>query len=109
MLLFSQILSPPVSESIDAVVIIAQPDFPIELGARLTLTCSVDAIGLTDIIWTENRIINTNNEVETNISNGVSTLTIPFVLSQDLGSYSCQAVAGSIFNIDTATVTATSK
>lgn len=90
-------------------VITAQPGLHVELGDLLNLTCSVDANGLKEISWTESRVTDTDNKVFTNLSAGVSTLTIPTVLSADLGNYSCQAIADNIINVATATITAKSK
>ena len=75
------------------------------LGSSLTLTCTVSVTGLTTIEWTESRVDGTNNELNVNVSTGTSTLTIPEVLSADLGDYTCTAVAGTTYS-DTITVTA---
>ena len=77
-------------------MITAQPGLQVILGESLTLTCTVVATGLEEIIWDGSGLANTDIEVTTNISTGVSTLTIHAVSASDLGHYSCEAVAGSI-------------
>ena len=97
------------SVSVQSVVITAEPDFAVTLGDSLTLTCSVVATGLSEIVWTRSRVTNTTNQVFTNVSAGISTLMIPVVLSADLGNYSCQATAGTNIGIDAVTINASSK
>ena len=89
--------------------ITADPGFQVELGEPLILTCTVNATGLDEIMWTRNRLDNTDIEEATNKSTGVSTLTIHAVSEAHLGRYSCEAVAGSIVKNATAIITTNSK
>ena len=102
------LLSFSVALSQNEVVITTDPAVPASLGYPLTLTCTVSVAGLTTIEWTESRVNSANNELNVNLSAGISTLRIPFVLSADLGDYTCTAVAGSRYS-DTITVTASGK
>ena len=90
-------------------VITPQPDFQVELGKPLILICTVVATGLTEITWDGSGLANTDIELVTNLSTGVSTLTIHAVSASDLDHYSCEAVAGSIERNDSATITTNSK
>lgn len=71
------------------VIITSDPVLPASLGNALTLTCTVSLTGVTSILWTSSRVTGTSNQLRTNLSNGTSTLTIPTVLSADLGEYTC--------------------
>ena len=89
-------------------MITAQPGFQVELGGPLNLTCTVFATGLEEIMWTGSGLTNNDIEITTNISAGVSTLTIHAVFAADLGLYSCEAVAGTIVR-NTSAITTNSK
>ena len=102
-------LSFPSAFSQNEVVIAADPTIPASLGKPLTLTCTVILSGLTEISWTETRVDGTGNELSTDISTGVSTLTILVVLSVDLGEYMCTAMAGTAVFSDVIIVTAICK
>ena len=91
------------------VVITADPALPASLGKPLTLTCTVILSGLTEISWTESRVNGNGNQLSTNLTTGISMLTIPAVLSADLGEYMCTATAGTAFFSDVITVTAVCK
>ena len=91
------------------VMITANPALPASLGKSLTLTCTVTQNGLTEISWTNSRVANTTNELSTDLSTGVSTLTVPVVVSADLGEYMCTAMIGTTSFDDVITVTAIGK
>ena len=102
-------LSFPSAFSQNEVVIAADPTIPASLRKPLTLTCTVILSGLTEISWTETRVDGTGNELSTDLSMGVSTLTIPVVLSADLGEYMCTAMAGTAVFSDVIIITAICK
>ena len=102
------VFSLPLAYSQNEVVITSDPNVPALLGEPLTLTCMVSVTGLTAIEWTESRVNGNSNELNINLSAGTSTLTIPSVLSADLGEYKCTATAGSTFS-DTITLTASGR
>ena len=90
-------------------MITPDPPLPAALGFPLTLTCTVTVTSsITEIQWSEDRVTGTSNELNTDLSAGTSTLTIPAVLSADLGDYMCTAMAGTSFS-HTINVKATSK
>ena len=92
-----------------SVIITADPALPASLANPLTLTCTVTLSGLTEISWTDSRVTNTSNELSTDLSTGVSTLTIPDVVSADLGEYVCTATDGTASINYVITVTAIRK
>ena len=104
-----KVLSVLPSESIESVEITAQPGFQVELGQHLNLTCTVVATGLDEIMWTWSGLNNTDIEVVTDISAGVSNLTIRAVSASDLGHYSCEVVAGSVVRNTSEIITTESK
>ena len=103
------VLSFPSAFSQNEVVITADPALPASLGKPLTLTCTVVVSGLTEISWTESRLNGSGNQWSTNLSTGVSTLTGPAVLSDDLGEYMCTVTDGIAYFGDVITVTAIGK
>ena len=97
------------SVTIESVVITAQPGFQSDLGEPLNLACTVVATGLKEIIWRGSGLAKNDTEVTTNISAGVSNLTIQALSASDLDHYSCEAVAGSIVKNTSAIITTNSK
>ena len=90
-------------------MITTDPALPASLAEPLTLTCTVTLSGLTEISWTDSRVDGTSNELSTDLSTGVSTLTIPDVVSADLGEYMCTATDGATSFSNVITVTAIGK
>ena len=103
------VLSFPAAFSQNEVIITTDPALPASLGESMTLTCTVTVSGLTEISWTDSRVDGTANELSTDLSTGVSTLTVPDVVSADLGEYVCTAIASTTSFDDVITVTAISK